>query len=96
MAVYDTVELTAEIAATYDNPFDPDQIAVEARVTTPEGKVLSVPGFFYAPMRLARRAFPYARHRRSHQHRSPPVSVDECPLNGRTRLNLAPEHRRRA
>ena len=50
--IYDVVELTAEIAATYDNPFDPDQIAVDASVITPEGKVLSVPGFLYAPMRL--------------------------------------------
>ena len=50
--IYNIVELTAEIAATYDNPFDPDQIAVDASVITPEGKVLSVPGFLYAPMRL--------------------------------------------
>jgi Domain of unknown function (DUF5060) len=50
--IYDVVELTAEIAASYNNPFDPDQISIEAKVTAPDGKVLSVPGFFYAPMRL--------------------------------------------
>ena len=49
------VELTADIAATYDNPFDPDQIAVDAEVTGPEGKMVAVPGFYYVPMRTETR-----------------------------------------
>ena len=52
---FSTVELTADVAATYDNPFDPDQIAVDAEVTTPEGKTLTVPGFHEVPMRLETR-----------------------------------------
>ena len=52
---FSTVELTADIAATYDNPFDPDQIAVDAEVTTPDGRTLNVPGFHEVPMRLETR-----------------------------------------
>ena len=50
--IFSTVELTADVAATYDNPFDPDQIAVDAEVTAPDGKTLTVPGFHAVPMRL--------------------------------------------
>ena len=49
------LELTANIAATYDNPFDPDQLAVDAEVTGPDGKTVSVPGFYYVPMRTETR-----------------------------------------
>ena len=50
--MYSPVEVKAEIVATYDNPYDPDQIAVDAEVTTPEGKSLTVPAFLDVPMRL--------------------------------------------
>ncbi|MGC8643607.1 MAG: hypothetical protein ACP5XB_27430 [Isosphaeraceae bacterium] len=46
------VEITADFAANYDNPFDPDQVAVDALVTTPGGKTVTVPGFLDVPMRL--------------------------------------------
>jgi Domain of unknown function (DUF5060) len=46
------VELTADVAARYDNPFDPDQIDVAAEVTTPGGKTVRIPGFFQVPLRL--------------------------------------------
>ena len=46
------VELTADIAATFTNPFDPGQIAVDAEVTDPNGKTVTVPGFYYVPMSL--------------------------------------------
>ena len=49
---YLPVEVTAEIAGTYANPFDPEQIAVDAQITPPNGVSVSVPGFYYAPMRL--------------------------------------------
>lgn len=42
-------ELTIDLAATYDNPFDPEQVDLTAELTTPEGKHLLVPGFFYQP-----------------------------------------------
>ncbi len=46
---YGVVELVVELAATYDNPFDASDIALDARVTLPGGKVRSVPGFLYRP-----------------------------------------------
>lgn len=46
---YDCVELVIALDATYDNPFDPEDVAVDARVTGPGGKTLSIPGFFYRP-----------------------------------------------
>jgi hypothetical protein len=49
---FDAIELTADISATYDNPFDPDQIAVDAEVTAPDGRTATIPGFYHAPMRL--------------------------------------------
>jgi hypothetical protein len=46
---YGCVELVVDLAATYDNPFDSSDIAVDARVTYPDGQTRSVPGFFYRP-----------------------------------------------
>lgn len=49
---FSLVEIRADIAATFDNPFDPAQIAVDAEVTAPGGKTLTIPGFVYVPYRL--------------------------------------------
>jgi hypothetical protein len=43
-------EVSADIAATYDNPFDPDQIAVDAHITGPRGETLTVPAFYLVPV----------------------------------------------
>ncbi|MCX7969739.1 MAG: DUF5060 domain-containing protein, partial [Armatimonadetes bacterium] len=43
---YETLELKIDLDATYDNPFDPEQISVEAEILLPSGKQLRVPGFF--------------------------------------------------
>ncbi|MCS7187953.1 MAG: DUF5060 domain-containing protein, partial [Armatimonadota bacterium] len=43
---YETLELKIELEATYDNPFDPEQISVEAEIVSPSGKRLRVAGFF--------------------------------------------------
>ncbi len=56
VAVFSPVEVRVEVAATYENPFDPAQIAVDAAVTTPDGTRFTVPGFYYAPMALQTRA----------------------------------------
>ncbi len=50
--VYERVELTADVAATFDNPFDPDDVALDARITLPDGRTVSVPGFFDVPCQL--------------------------------------------
>ena len=43
---YDKFELTVELGATYDNPYDPDDVALNAVFTAPSGREVSVPGFF--------------------------------------------------
>ena len=45
--IYEKYELTFILYGTWQNPFDPDQIKVDARITTPDGKMILVPGFFY-------------------------------------------------
>ena len=40
-------ELAAEIDSFFDNPFDPDEIKVDAEISTPSGAVLNCPMFFY-------------------------------------------------
>ncbi len=40
-------EFTVDLSATYDNPFDPDDIALDATFITPSGGKMKLPGFFY-------------------------------------------------
>lgn len=44
---YAKLELTLDLSATYDNPFDPEDIDVTAEFRGPDGTTLRVPGFFY-------------------------------------------------
>ena len=44
---YGRFEITFELSRTYRNPFDPDEIAVWGRFTSPSGAVTNVPGFFF-------------------------------------------------
>jgi len=48
----ETAELAIDLAATYDNPFDQEQIAVDADIAGPGGLRCSVPGYYTAPMRV--------------------------------------------
>jgi hypothetical protein len=48
LAVYDRLTLDVALAATFDNPFDQEDIAVDAHVSAPDGR-WTVPAFFYAP-----------------------------------------------
>lgn len=43
---YEKLELTVDLGATYENPYDPDQVALDAEFVAPSGKRLQVPGFF--------------------------------------------------
>jgi len=45
------VELAVDLKATYDNPFDPEQIDLYAIFTSPAGKDLRVNGFLYQDYR---------------------------------------------
>jgi hypothetical protein len=41
------VDVRIDLSGTYQTPFDPEQIAVDALVRTPSGKQMTVPAFFY-------------------------------------------------
>lgn len=43
---YELLEVRIDLDATYDNPFDPEQISVEGEFIAPSGKRIIVPGFF--------------------------------------------------
>ena len=47
--VYARVEIEINLQATYANPFDPNQIAVDANITPPSGQPVTLPGFYYQP-----------------------------------------------
>jgi hypothetical protein len=47
--VFRRVTLAIDLDAAYDNPFDSEQIAVDATVVPPEGEKWSAPGFLYRP-----------------------------------------------
>jgi len=44
---YDLLELSVKLSAVYDNPYDPDEIEVLGRFTTPSQGEIVIPGFFY-------------------------------------------------
>lgn len=44
---YDAEEFKVELGATYDNPFDPSDVTLDAKVTSPSGETYLVPGFLY-------------------------------------------------
>jgi len=50
---YEGLEWTLDVEGTWDNPFDPRDVDVEATFTTPSGKALTVPGFLYVPYERA-------------------------------------------
>ncbi len=45
------LELEVDLGATWDNPFDPDDVALDAEVTTASGRVYRMPGFYGVPYR---------------------------------------------
>src|SRR5579884_2739461 len=44
---YHKLDLTLDLRANYANPFDPEEIAVTAQFTSPQGKTVTVDGFLY-------------------------------------------------
>lgn len=44
---YGMLEMTFPLQGTYSNAFDPDEINVWAIITTPDGKILEQPAFYY-------------------------------------------------
>ena len=44
---FETLELTVRLDADYENPYDPDDIALSARIVDPRGRALRVCGFIH-------------------------------------------------
>ncbi|MFH1783474.1 MAG: DUF5060 domain-containing protein [bacterium] len=44
---FELFEVTLDISATFDNPFDPEEIDVTGHFTSPSGKEIDMPGFFF-------------------------------------------------
>ncbi len=44
---FELFELTIDLSATYNNPFDPEDIGLTCHFTLPGGKSISIPGFYY-------------------------------------------------
>jgi hypothetical protein len=51
IGLYEKFEASFNLSGEWDNPFDPEQIRVDARFYTPDGKQMIVPGFFYQEYR---------------------------------------------
>jgi hypothetical protein len=49
VALYDPIDITVDLAGTWDNPFDPDDVRLDALVTTASGATYEMPGFFLVP-----------------------------------------------
>lgn len=51
IGLYEKFEISFDLEGEWDNPFDPDQIKVDAHFYSPDGKQIIVPGFFYQEYR---------------------------------------------
>ena len=47
VARWEKFELTLQVRGEWDNPFDPEQIVVDAVLAAPSGRTVTAPGFFY-------------------------------------------------
>ncbi len=50
-AQYEKLELSVDLGASYQNPFDADEVRLDAVFVSPAGKQYTVPGFFMADYR---------------------------------------------
>lgn len=51
---FDKLEIEADVQGTWQNPFNPDEVTLDAQIILPDGTSVMVPGFFiqdYTPMR---------------------------------------------
>ncbi|MBT3270190.1 DUF5060 domain-containing protein [Candidatus Poribacteria bacterium] len=49
IAQFRTLDLVVDMSATWDNPYDPDDVALDAHVVTASGRSFTVPGFYMVP-----------------------------------------------
>jgi len=48
-SVFKRVTIALDLDASYENPYDPSDVRVDAKVVCPSGKIMRVPGFYYEP-----------------------------------------------
>ncbi len=51
---FDRYELTVQIEGTIENPYNPDEVALDATFSPPQGRPITVPGFYYEPFERVR------------------------------------------
>ncbi|MGE5609276.1 MAG: DUF5060 domain-containing protein, partial [Bacillota bacterium] len=49
--IFERVEWVVKLDREYGNPFDPEEIAVDAKLTSPSGRTMVLPGFWYQAQR---------------------------------------------
>ena len=49
--IYEKFEISFQLSGVWSNPFDPDQVAVDCVFYTPDGKTLTMPGFYFQDYR---------------------------------------------
>lgn len=95
------IEFTVDPGATYSNPFDPDEIAIDATFTGPNGESLSLPAFrdeqffvrFY-PTSPGKWSMTAAVRDKSGQRQSQPLSFDVEKTNSRGFIRRAKDNTR--
>ncbi|MDQ8204902.1 DUF5060 domain-containing protein [Pelagicoccus sp. SDUM812003] len=50
VSMYGKAEASFELSSTYDNPYDPDEISVDALISGPHGESYEMPCFWYQPV----------------------------------------------
>jgi hypothetical protein len=49
--LYDSIDLAVDMVGAWDNPYDPDDVRLDALVTTANGTTYEIPGFYTVPHR---------------------------------------------
>ncbi len=44
---YEKVEFLIHLDTMYGNPFDPDEVELDLELTTPDGRKITIPAFYY-------------------------------------------------
>lgn len=52
IGLYEKFEISFNLGGIWNNPYDPEQIRVDADFNMPDGKMVSIPGFFYQDYRI--------------------------------------------
>lgn len=74
---YEKFELGIDLDADFNNPYDPNDIRLDAEFESPSGQVVTVPGFYYQDFTLNASSVPVATDVRSWRVRFTPWEVGD-------------------